>query len=31
MPGHDAFPQMPSQAPDKIGFLPVLKQYVKGL
>lgn len=31
MPGHDAFPQMPSQAPDKIGFLPVLKKYVKGL
>ena len=31
MPGHDAFPQMPIQAPDKIGFLPTLRQYVKGI
>ncbi|MDY2777138.1 MAG: sugar-transfer associated ATP-grasp domain-containing protein [Collinsella sp.] len=30
-PGYDAFPQMPSQAPDKIGFLPVLRRYIKGL
>ena len=31
MPGHDAFPQMPLQAPDKIGILPVFKRYIKGL
>lgn len=31
MPGHDALPQMPLQAPDKIGFLPTLRQYVKGI
>lgn len=31
MPGHDAFPQMPSQAPDGIGYLPVLQRYIKGL
>lgn len=31
LPGHDAFPQMPLQAPDKIGILPVFKQYIKGL
>ena len=31
MPGHDAFPQMPLQAPDKIGILPVFQKYIKGL
>ncbi len=31
LPGHDAFPQMPLQAPDKIGILPVFKKYIKGL
>lgn len=31
MPGHDAFPQMPTQAPDKIGFKPQLQRYIKGL
>lgn len=31
MPGHDAFPQMPSQAPDKIGFLPEIRKYVKDI
>lgn len=31
LPGHDAFPQMPLQAPDKIGILPVFKQYINGL
>lgn len=31
MPGHDAFPQMPLQAPDKIGVLPVFQKYIKGL
>ena len=31
LPGHDAFPQMPLQAPDKIGILPVFQKYIKGL
>lgn len=31
MPGHDAFPQMPLQAPNKIGILPVFKSYIKDL
>lgn len=31
MPGHDAFPQMPLQAPDKIGFLPTIRKYVNGI
>lgn len=31
MPGHDAFPQMPLQAPDKIGILPVFQKYIPGL
>lgn len=31
LPGHDALPQMPLQAPDKIGMLPVFKRYIKGL
>ena len=31
MPGHDAFPQMSTQAPDKIGFKPQLQRYIKGL
>ena len=31
IPGYDAYPQMPLQAPDKIGFLPTIKKYVKGL
>lgn len=31
LPGHDAFPQMPSQAPDHIGFKPEFQKYLKGL
>ncbi len=31
MPGHDAFPQMPLQAPEKIGILPVFQKYIPGL
>lgn len=31
LPGHDAFPQMPMQAPDKIGMLPVFKSLIKDL
>ncbi len=31
LPGHDAFPQMPLQAPDKIGILPVFKSLIKDL
>lgn len=30
MPGHDAFPQMPTQAPDKIGFKPQLSVTSRG-
>ena len=28
LPGHDAFPQMPSQAPDHIGFKPQFEKYL---
>lgn len=31
MPGHDAFPQMPSQAPDHVGFKPAFQKYLKDL
>ncbi|HJA00938.1 sugar-transfer associated ATP-grasp domain-containing protein [Candidatus Collinsella stercoripullorum] len=31
LPGHDAFPQMPSQAPDHIGFKPAFQKYLKNL
>lgn len=31
MPGHDILPQMPMHTPDKIGYLPEYKKYIKGL
>ena len=31
LPGHDAFPQMPSQAPDHVGFKPAFEKYLPGL
>ena len=31
LPGHDLFPQTPTQAPDHVGFKPVFQKYLKSL